>query len=88
MVVVYCDVTQARMGVQGRFLNASGLTRQPKYNLFRGTALRHLVSVCAAKRFQHSNPSFNINMTQHKKHCVLLIDTITQHDTTQKNIVF
>jgi len=26
------------MGVQGRFLNASGLTQQPKYNLFRGAA--------------------------------------------------
>jgi len=30
-----CDVTEARMGVQGRFLDASGLTQQPKYNLFR-----------------------------------------------------
>jgi len=46
------------MGVQGRFLDASGLTRQSKYNLFRGAALRHLVSVRAVKRFQYSNPSF------------------------------
>ena len=41
-----------------RFLDASGLTRQSKYNLFRGAALRHLVSVHAVKQFQHSNPSF------------------------------
>ena len=46
------------MGVQGRFLDASGLTRKPKYNLFRGAALRHLVSVHAVKRFQHSYPLF------------------------------
>jgi len=49
--VDYCDVTQTRMGVQGRFLDASSLTRQSKYNLFRGVALRHLVSVRAVKRF-------------------------------------
>jgi len=58
MAVGCCDATQARIGVQGRFLDASGLTRQPKYNLFRGAALRHLVSVRAVKRFEHSNPSF------------------------------
>jgi len=46
------------MGVQGRFLDASGLTRQPKYNLFRGAALRHLMSMRAVKQLQHSNPSF------------------------------
>ena len=39
-----CDVTQARMGVQGRFLDASGSTRQPKYNIFRGATLRRLVA--------------------------------------------
>ena len=50
--------SQTRMGVQGRFLYASGLTWQSRYNLFRGAALRHLVSVRAVKRFQHSNPSF------------------------------
>ena len=49
--VDYCDVTQTRMGVQGRFLDASSLTRQSKYNLFRGAALRHLVSVRAVKRY-------------------------------------
>jgi len=32
------------MGIQGRFLDASGSTRQPKYNPFRGTALRHLAA--------------------------------------------
>jgi len=46
------------MGVQGRFWDASSLTWQPKYNLFRGAALRHLVSVRAVKQFEHSNPSF------------------------------
>ena len=45
-----CDVTEARMGVQGRFLDASSLTRESKYNLFKGAALRHLVSVRAVKR--------------------------------------
>jgi len=30
------------MGAQGRFLDASSLTRQSKYNLFRGAALHHL----------------------------------------------
>ena len=34
------------MGVQGRFLDASGSTRQPKYNPFRGAVLRHLAA-CA-----------------------------------------
>ena len=48
--VGYCDVTQTRMGVQGRFLDASSLTRESKYNLFKGAALRHLVSVRAVKR--------------------------------------
>jgi len=38
------DVTQARMGVQGRFWDESGSTRQPKYNLFRDAALRHLAA--------------------------------------------
>jgi len=42
--VACCDVTQARMGVQGRFLDASGSTRQPKYNPFRGAALRRLAA--------------------------------------------
>ena len=32
------------MGVQGRFLDASGSTRQPKYNPFRRAALRHLAA--------------------------------------------
>jgi len=32
------------MGVQGRFLDASGLTHQPKYNLFRGAALHRLAA--------------------------------------------
>ena len=43
-------------GRTGTFLGCAGLTRQPKYNLFRGAALRHLVSVRAVKLFQHSNP--------------------------------
>jgi len=42
--VGYCDVTQTRIGVQGRFLNASGWTQQPKYNLFRGEALHRLAA--------------------------------------------
>jgi len=39
-----CDVTQARMGIQGRFLDAPGLTHKPKYNLFRGVALHRLAA--------------------------------------------
>jgi len=31
-------------GQRGRFLDASGSTRQPKYNPFRGAALRHLAA--------------------------------------------
>jgi len=42
--VACCDVTQARMGVQGRFLDASGSTQQPKYNPFKGGALRCLAA--------------------------------------------
>jgi len=43
-VVACCDVTQTRMDVQGRFLDASGLTRQPKYTPFRIAALRSLAA--------------------------------------------
>ena len=32
------------MGVQGRFLDASGSTWQPKYNLSEGAALRRLAA--------------------------------------------
>jgi len=50
--VACCDVTQARMGVQGRFLDASGSTRQPKYNPFRGAAMCRLVA--SARRQMNS----------------------------------
>ena len=42
--VVACDASQARMGVQGRFWNASGLTRQARYTPFRGVVLRCLAA--------------------------------------------
>ena len=32
------------MGVQGRFLDASGSTQQPKYNPFNGVVLPHLAA--------------------------------------------
>jgi len=42
--VVYCDVTQTRMGVQGRFWDASGSTWQAKCTPFRGAVLCRLAA--------------------------------------------
>ena len=56
--VVYCDVTQTRMGVQGRFWDASGSTWQAKCTPFRVQCCAVWLPVRAAKQFQHSNPSF------------------------------
>jgi len=42
--VAHGDVTQARVGVQGRFLDASGSTLQPKYSPIGGAAQRRLAA--------------------------------------------
>jgi len=44
LVSICYDVTQARMGVQGRFWDASGWTRQLKYTPCMGAALRRLTA--------------------------------------------
>ena len=44
LVMAGCDVTQARVGVQGRFLDASGSTLQPKYSPIGGAAQRRLAA--------------------------------------------
>jgi len=56
--VACCDVTQTRMGVQGRFWDASA--RHSSQSTLPPGVQRCAVwlPVRAAKRFQHSNPSF------------------------------
>jgi len=44
LVMAGCDVTQARVGVQGHFLDASGSTLQPKYSPIGGAAQRRLAA--------------------------------------------
>jgi len=54
--MAYCDVTQTRMGVQGRFWDASGPTRRPKYTPFRGAALRRLAACACSQTISAFEP--------------------------------
>jgi len=56
--VTCCDVTQARMGVQGRFWDASGSTWKPMYTPFRGAALRRLVASARHQTISAFEPHF------------------------------